>query len=98
MGENHFTALPTAVYGAVLLMAAIAYWMLQQRLIAVEGADSLLARATGRDFKGRLSPLFYLAAIALAFVQPWPSCALYVAVALVWLVPDRRIESRIDGQ
>jgi uncharacterized membrane protein len=98
MGENHFTALPTAVYGAVLLMAAIAYWMLQQRLIAVEGADSLLARATGRDFKGRLSPLFYLAAIALAFVQPWLSCALYVAVALVWLVPDRRIESRIDGQ
>jgi uncharacterized membrane protein len=98
MGENHFTALPTAVYGAVLLMAAIAYWMLQQRIIAVEGADSLLARATGRDFKGRLSPLFYLAAIALAFVQPWLSCALYVAVALVWLVPDRRIESRIDGQ
>ena len=96
MGENHFTALPTAMYGVVLLMAAIAYWILQQRIIAVEGHDSLLARATGNDFKGRLSPLFYIAGIALAFVQPWLSCALYVLVALVWLVPDRRIESRID--
>ena len=98
MGENHFTALPTAMYGVVLLMAAIAYWILQQRIIAVEGHDSLLARATGSDFKGRLSPLFYSAGIALAFVQPWLSCALYVLVALAWLVPDRRIESRIDGQ
>ena len=98
MGENHFTALPTAMYGVVLLMAAIAYWILQQRIIAVEGHDSLLARATGSDFKGRLSPLFYSAGIALAFVQPWLSCALYVLVALVWLVPDRRIESRIDRQ
>ena len=98
MGENHFTALPTAMYGVVLLMAAIAYWILQQRIIAVEGHDSLLARATGHDFKGRLSPLFYIAGIALAFVQPWLSCALYVLVALVWLVPDRRIESRIDRQ
>ena len=98
MGENHFTPLPTALYGVVLLMAAIAYWILQQRIIAVEGRDSLLARATGSDFKGRLSPLFYSAGIALAFVQPWWSCALYVLVALAWLVPDRRIESRIDGQ
>jgi uncharacterized membrane protein len=98
MGENHFTALPTAMYGVVLLMAAIAYWILQQRIIAVEGHDSLLARATGNDFKGRLSPLFYITGIALAFVQPWLSCALYVLVALVWLVPDRRIESRIDRQ
>ena len=98
MGENHFTALPTAAYGVVLLMAAVAYWLLQQRIIAVEGRDSLLARATGSDFKGRLSPLFYLAAIALAFVQPWLSCVLYVLVALVWLVPDRRIESRIQTQ
>ena len=98
MGENHFAALPTAMYGVVLLMAAIAYWILQQRIIAVEGHDSLLARATGNDFKGRLSPLFYLSGIALAFVQPWLSCALYVLVALAWLVPDRRIESRIDRQ
>ena len=98
MGENHFTALPTAMYGVVLLMAAIAHGSLQQRIIAVEGHDSLLARATGNDFKGRLSPLFYIAGIALAFVQPWLSCALYVLVALVWLVPDRRIESRIDRQ
>ena len=96
MGENHFAPVPTAAYGLVLLMAAIAYWMLQQRIIAVEGHDSLLARATGSDFKGRLSPLFYIAGIGLAFVQPWLSCALYVLVALVWLVPDRRIESRID--
>ncbi|MFT3896228.1 MAG: TMEM175 family protein [Thermomonas sp.] len=96
MGENHFTALPTAMYGIVLLMAAIAYWILQQRIIAVEGNDSLLARATGADFKGRLSPLFYVAGIALAFVQPWMACALYVLVALAWLVPDRRIESRIE--
>jgi len=98
MGENHFSALPTAGYGIVLLMAAIAYWVLQQRIIAVEGRDSLLARATGNDFKGRLSPLFYIAGIGLAFVQPWLSCMLYVLVALVWLVPDRRIESRIDKQ
>ena len=96
MGENHFTPLPTAAYGIVLLMAAIAYWILQQRIIAVEGHDSLLARATGSDFKGRLSPLFYIGGIGLAFVQPWMSCVLYVLVALVWLVPDRRIESRIE--
>ncbi|HET7127391.1 MAG TPA: TMEM175 family protein [Lysobacter sp.] len=98
MGENHFAALPTAAYGVVLLMAALAYWMLQRRIIAIEGQDSLLARATGNDFKGKLSPLFYTAGIALSFVQPWLSCALYVLVALVWLVPDRRIESRIDRQ
>ena len=98
MGENHFAALPTAAYGVVLLMAAIAYWMLQRCIIAIEGRDSLLARATGSDFKGKLSPLFYLSGIALSFVQPWLACALYVLVALVWLVPDRRIESRIDHQ
>ena len=97
MGENHFTALPTATYGLVLLMAALAYRLLQQRIIALEGPESLLARATGADRKGKLSPLAYLAAIGLSFVQPWLACALYVLVALAWLVPDRRIESRIEG-
>jgi len=98
MGENHFTALPTAAYGAVLLMAAIAYVILQRRIIAVEGRDSLLATATGSDFKGKASMLGYIAGIALSFVQPWLACVLYVLVALLWLVPDRRIESRIDKQ
>lgn len=97
MGENHFTAVPTATYGVVLLMAAIAYWVLQQRIITLEGPDSLLARAVGADIKGKLSPLAYLLAIALAFLQPWLAWAVYVLVALVWLVPDRRIESRIEG-
>jgi len=92
-GENHFAAMPTAAYGIVLFMAAIAYWTLQQTIIASEGPDSALARAVGRrDWKGRLSPVVYLAAIALAFVCPWAAQLLYVAVALLWLVPDRRIE------
>ena len=95
MGENHFAALPTAMYGVVLLMAALAYYLLQRRIIAVHGNESLLARATGRDLKGKLSPLAYVAAIGLAFVNPWWANALYVAVALIWLVPDSRIESRI---
>jgi uncharacterized membrane protein len=95
MGENHFAPLPTALYGGVLLMAAIAYWLLQQCIVAANGAQSLLARAIGGDLKGKLSPLAYLAAIPLAFVNTWVSCALYVAVALIWLVPDRRIERRL---
>jgi len=95
MGENHFAALPTALYGGVLLMSAIAYWLLQQCIIAVNGRQSTLARAIGSDWKGKASPLFYLAAIPLAFVSPWISSALYVAVALIWLVPDRRIERRL---
>ena len=98
MGENHFTPLPTAMYGVVLLMAGIAYVVLQQRIIAVEGRDSLLAIATGTDFKGKVSVLGYVAGIGLSFVQPWLACTLYVLVALLWLVPDRRIESRIEGQ
>jgi len=94
MGENHFTALPTALYGLVLLMAAIAYWLLQRSIIAVHGRESTLARAVGSDLKGKLSPLLYLSAIGLAFVNPWLASAIYVSVALMWLVPDRRIESR----
>ena len=96
MGENHFTSVPTALYGVVLLMAAIAYNILERAILAVEGPDSVLATAVGVDLKGRLSPIAYVAAIALAFVAPWLSGALYVAVALVWLVPDRRIERAVQ--
>ena len=92
MGENHFAALPTAVYGAVLLLAAVAYRILQQAIIASEGPASLLAVAVGEDWKGRLPSLLYLVAIGAAFWQPVLAQALYVAVALLWLVPDRRIE------
>ncbi len=92
MGENHFAALPTALYGVVLLMAGIAYWILQHRIVVHEGPDSLLAAAVGRDLKGKLSPFIYLVAIAAAFIHQWIADALYVAVALVWLLPDRRIE------
>ena len=92
MGENHFTPLPTAAYGAVLLMAAIAYWILQQTILAKHGRGSVLAAAVGSDLKGKLSPLFYLIAIPCAFLHPGISGALYVLVALLWLIPDRRIE------
>ena len=92
MGENHFAALPTALYGAVLLMSAIAYWLLQQLIIASQGPDSLLKKAVGSDWKGKASPIAYGAAIPLAFWQGWLSLSLYVLMALVWLVPDKRIE------
>ncbi len=91
MGENHFAAAPTALYGLILLMAAIAYWLLQRSIIADQGEKSLLAAAVGRDLKGKLSPLFYAGAVLLAFVDTRLSQALYVLVALMWLVPDRRI-------
>lgn len=96
MGENHFAPLPTAVYGAVLLAAAIAYYVLQKMIIAQQGRKSKLRAAIGRDFKGKVSPLIYLAAIPLAFVNQWISDALYVTVALMWLIPDRRIESKLN--
>ena len=92
MGENHFAPVPAAVYGAVLLMAAIAYFVLQRRIIVSQGPDSLLKRAIGSDWKGKLSPLLYVAGIVLAFVNQWLAIALYVLVALMWLIPDRRIE------
>ncbi|HEX6550970.1 MAG TPA: TMEM175 family protein [Gammaproteobacteria bacterium] len=92
MGENHFAAVPTALYGAMLLMAAIAYWILQRTIIALQGDDSLLAHAVGRDLKGKLSPVMYAIAIPAAFLTPVVSQFLYVAVALMWLIPDRRIE------
>lgn len=93
MGENHYAALPTAVYGVVLLAAALAWQPLQRALIAANGgAQSKLARAVRRDFKGKLSVVFYAAAIGLAFVNQWIADALYMLVAILWLVPDRRIE------
>jgi len=98
MGENHFATVPTAAYGAVMLMAAIAYWLLQQSLIKHDGNESLLAVAVGSDFKGKLSPLAYLLAIPAAFVSRWLAGALYVAVALIWLVPDRRIEHVLERE
>src|SRR5438046_1317473 len=91
MGENHFTAAPTALYGVVLLMAAIAYYMLQQTIIRAQGSDSILKKAVGRDWKGKLSPLLYLAAIVAALRSPWIAQAILVAPALIWLIPDRRI-------
>ena len=92
MGENHFAAAPSALYGVVLFMAAVAFWILQQRIIAAQGPRSLLHLAVGRDWKGKLSPVFYLIAIPAAFISHWIAAALYLLVALIWLVPDRRIE------
>ena len=97
MGENHFEPLPSALYGMVLLMAAIAYYVLQQLIIASQGPDSILRRAVGGDWKGKASPLFYVAGIGAAFVSPWLSMGIFIAAALVWLVPDRRIESVLTG-
>jgi uncharacterized membrane protein len=97
MGENRAAPTPTALYGFVLLMAAIAYYVLQSAIIAHQGSDSFLASALGRDWKGKLSPALYLAALPLAFVSPWIANGLYAFVALLWLVPDRRIE-RALGQ
>ncbi|MFN7981608.1 MAG: TMEM175 family protein [Vicinamibacterales bacterium] len=95
MGENHFAPLPSAFYGVILLMAAIAYYLLQQRIVAQADDRAVLRRALGADWKGKLSPLFYLTAIAMSFVNHWIAQALYVAVALLWLVPDARIEKTI---
>ena len=92
IGENHVAPVPTALYGVVLLLAAIAYVILQRTIVAREGPRSTLALALGRDLKGKLCPLAYAAAIPLAFVREWIAWGLYVGVALVWLVPDRRIE------
>jgi len=96
MGENHFATLPTAIYGADMLASGIAYKLLQDQIVALEGPNSKLAIAVGRDVKGMTSPLLYAAAIPLAFVQRYVSLGIYVFVALMWLVPDRRIETRLD--
>ena len=96
INETGFTTLPTAAYGVVLWCAAVSYFILQHQIIVVNGRDSRLAVALGNDFKGKLSFVLYLSAIPLAFVQPWISLALYVTVALIWLIPDTRIESLVN--
>jgi len=96
MGENHLAPTPTAIYGFVLLMAAIAYFVLQHAIIKQQGPGSILATAIGSDWKGKLSPVLYCIAIPLAFVSPWISSGLYVLVALIWFIPDRRIERELE--
>jgi len=95
MGENPLAPVPTAVYGAVLLMPAIAYYLLQKAIVRKQGAHSLLASALGADIKGKISPVLYAAAVVLAFVSPWLSILIYVLVAVMWLIPDRRIENAL---
>ena len=95
MGENHFTAVPTALYGVVLLMAAIAYLVLQQAIIRSQGQDSLLRKAIGRDWKGKLSLVLYIVAIVATLRSSWIAQAIFAAAALIWLIPDRRIEKRL---
>jgi|SRR5207253_6937633 len=95
MGENHFARLPVALYGVVLLLAAIAYFILTRALLSIHSRDSVLAIALGADFKGKISMVIYLVAIPLAFMRSWAACALYVLVAVMWLVPDPRIEKTI---
>ncbi|MFO0856333.1 MAG: TMEM175 family protein [Phycisphaerales bacterium] len=92
MGENHFATLPTAAYGVVLLLSAIAYFILQVTILRSQGPGGSLAKAVGRDLKGKVSPLLYVAGIALTFANPWLGIAAYTLVAAIWLVPDRRIE------
>lgn len=93
MGENHFDPVPMALYGVILLMAAIAYFILQNRIIANHGPESILSKAVGRDLKGKISPVLYLAAIGSCLISQWIAAAIYVLVALIWLIPDRRIET-----
>lgn len=95
MGQHLLAPLPTALYGVVLLLPAIAYYLLQKAIMRQQGARSVLAAALGSDIKGRISPVLYLAGVGLAFVGPWISLAIYVLVALMWLVPDRRIENTL---
>jgi TMEM175 potassium channel family protein len=95
MGENHFTTVPTALYGIVLLMAAIAYYVLQQAIIRAQGPDSILKKAIGRDWKGKLSPVLYIVAIVATLRFSWMAQAIFVVAALIWLIPDRRIEKRL---
>jgi uncharacterized membrane protein len=95
LGDNLAAPLPTALYGAVLVMPAIAYFLLQKAIMREQGPQSVLARALGSDIKGKISPLFYAVGIALAFIAPWVSIAIYVLVAVIWLIPDRRIERTI---
>lgn len=97
MGENHFSVYPTALYGVVLLASALAYWVLQQSIIATQGAGSVLQQAVGSDWKGKASPALYALGIGLSFVNPYLAMAVYVGVACMWLVPDRRIERTLGA-
>lgn len=96
IGEHHFAAMPMAVYGFILLMAAIAYYILQSLIVKNEGENSMLAKAIGNDLKGKASPFLYIAAIASCWINSWVAGAIYTFVALMWLIPDRRIEKVID--
>src|SRR5512145_1849025 len=98
MGENHFSTIPVALYGVVLWLSAVAYYIMVLRLMAHHGDDSLLVAAIGSGGKERLSLFLYTIAIPLAFLSPWIALALYVTVAILWLIPDRRIEKVLDGQ
>jgi uncharacterized membrane protein len=95
MGENYLATLPTVVYGAVLFLSAIAYYILQKIIIQSQGKDSVLAKAIGNDLKGKASPACYLLAILLAFLHPWIADVIYALVACIWLIPDRRIEKAV---
>jgi len=95
MGENNFAATPLALYGINLLMAAIAYYVLQTMILRIHGRDSILAKAIGRDLKGKMSPILYIIAILSTFVNDWIAGAIYVLVALIWLIPDKRIEKTL---
>lgn len=97
MGENHFASAPLMLYGVMLLMAAIAYWILQREIITENGKESSFAKAVGKDIKGKISPLLYSIGIACSFFNHWLSGVLYVLVALIWLIPDRRFEKAIPG-
>jgi uncharacterized membrane protein len=95
MGENHFTTVPTALYGVVLLMAALGYYLLQQAIIRAQGQDSILKKAIGRDWKGKLSPALYIVAIVASLRSSWIAQAVLAVAALIWLIPDQRIEKRL---
>jgi len=98
MGENHFDPLPTALYGVVLLCAALAYWILQICIIRSQGKNSLLKKAVGNDWRGKISPLMYLLSIPMALWNPWGAVTLFILVALMWLVPDKRIERVLEAK
>ncbi len=98
VGENQFAGAPMAMYGGVMLMAAIAYYILQQVIITCHADNALVAKAVGRDLKGKASPVLYTAAIISSFFEPWIACGIYVFVALMWLVPDRRIEQQLRAK
>lgn len=98
MGENHFSKLPLMLYGAVQLMAAFAFYILELRIIKIQGSDSILAKAVGKDIKGKISPILFIAAIISAQFNEWIAGGIYVFVALMWLIPDKRIEKMLEGQ